>query len=616
MSMAPAPLAALVLFFWCMGNAVQEKPVQAGSGQCQRCHEDIYAEWSNNPAHQSCETCHGNGVRHVLAPTPANITRISDALFSHGPKNAPVRKKNGIVTLDLFIMSYCPYGIAAVNELLPLLRAWKKNIVFNLYFIAHARDGEQEAEEPGQPLPEGASVDSKCQASGNMEGTDRFVSLHGLNEVLEDMRQTVIAAFYPDKLLDYLRKRNQDIDSDWRKAARTAGFSAPAISAIAAYVDSRKGDSLFTLNIREAKKRKVNGSPTLFINGVEYEGAITAYPVERFFCDNAPRTGPCVAFPECGYDTDCRQAGKSGVCRDPMTKKARCVFTKARSFTVTVVNDESCPTCHTGNIIMEIRRRFPEARFDFIDINATRGKETIAHYGLAAYPAFLFDSAVTADPRFAEISATFTPAGNKLRINQSVVKSYHLLSRIRMPGRLEIMGSFQDPPFVEMLRSFETVIFDSLPATLVVLHPYAYRAQKKTREGEWTNAFQSLNGPGEIRESSRQLCVFALYPKRKAYDYALCRGFDVQQRFETRTPEPADEWHACAHQLDIDTVRIRACSHSKEGETLFSAAVALSDSVFNTEPTVSFLVNNTFKIAGYNPAILKVIISELKGLLP
>jgi hypothetical protein len=581
-----------------------------GSGYCQRCHESLYQKWSADDKRKPCESCHGPGRNHVLAPTVANILKSAEKNFMHKGPAGPAPLPQEKLKIELFVMSYCPYGIAALNTLLPLVDKWKGNVDLTLYYIAHRR-GEKDSSRPSPgdiPLPS-----EKCEADGaDLDGTDRYVSLHGLPEVLEDLRQIIIAREYQDRFFSYLAARNQDIRGDWKAAARAARLTEQEILRIGDLSDSRPGDSLFEANIREAEKRGVNGSPTLFINGREYTEAVSPYPVERYFCQQSVKQGRCKGFAECGFDFDCKKPGMEGTCVNPMKPVAKCSYAKAALFLVFVLNDEQCRTCHTGNILMEIMRRFPGAAFRFIPIDSDSGRAMINRYGIKTYPAFLFDTAAAKSKKFLAIQHTFDRVHDKFLLKDYVVKSYHYLFRPFKQDEIALFGSFENPPFIETLRDFRNTVLDSLENTRASIYPFAVRSEKGPGKGPWTDAYESPYGPDEVRAGVNQLCVFSKYPLKAALDYMVCRGHDVQKRFETGIPEKRDEWKACAAQMKLDTTKIRACEEGEEGKALFEKSADMGASLGLEDPGPMFLLNNNFRIAGYNPMIRKIILREMR----
>ena len=158
-----------------------------------------------------CETCHGPGKQHVGNPKKSNIRSGADTglcLECHDTKHSPGFKevvalhtqdvdhsrepmnleellnsriaRMGKPTLELFVMSYCPFGVQAEEKIIPIVKELGDKIDFKLQFIA------QEKAEP------------------SAQDITPFTSLHGYPEVAENIRQLLIAQEYPEKYLDYI----------------------------------------------------------------------------------------------------------------------------------------------------------------------------------------------------------------------------------------------------------------------------------------------------------------------------------------------------------------------------------------------------------------------------
>ncbi|HAH31315.1 MAG TPA: hypothetical protein DCL44_03260 [Elusimicrobia bacterium] len=110
-------------------------------------------------------------------------------------------------TLELFVMSYCPFGTQAENALLEA----RKNGV----------------------LPAGLKLEIHYigDAAKKEDGSYEFGSLHGQAEWEENLRQLVIARDFPGKFYDYLLERNKAINSTpWEDAATKAGIDPKKVS--------------------------------------------------------------------------------------------------------------------------------------------------------------------------------------------------------------------------------------------------------------------------------------------------------------------------------------------------------------------------------------------------
>ena len=218
-----------------------------------------------------CETCHGPGKQHVGNPKKANIRSGADTglcLECHDTKHSPgfsevvaLHTKDvdhsrepmnleelltsriarmGKPTLELFVMSYCPFGVQAEEKIIPIVKEFGDKIDFKLQFIA------QEKEAP------------------STQDITPFTSLHGYPEVAENIRQLLIAQEYPDQYLDYILCRGEKLDKSWENCAEKLGIDVPKIQAL---FDSPEAEQLFRENIQRAAELGVRASPTILVDG-------------------------------------------------------------------------------------------------------------------------------------------------------------------------------------------------------------------------------------------------------------------------------------------------------------------------------------------------------------
>ena len=221
-----------------------------------------------------CETCHGPGKQHIGNPKKSNIRSGSDTslcLQCHDTKHSPgfeevaaLHSKDvdhsrapmnleellasriarmGKPTLELFVMSYCPYGVQAEEKVIPIVKKFGDAIDFKLQFVA------QEKEEPS---PQDISP---------------FTSLHGYPEVAENIRQLLIAQEYPDKYLDYIFCRGKKLNKSWEDCAKKLGIDVAKIQAL---FDTPEAEQLFRENIKRATELGIRASPTILVDGHKF----------------------------------------------------------------------------------------------------------------------------------------------------------------------------------------------------------------------------------------------------------------------------------------------------------------------------------------------------------
>lgn len=168
---------------------------------------------------------------------------------------------DGKIQMDFFIMSYCPYGVRLVDNVLPdIINDMNSSIVFTPYFI----------------LGKGAN--------GELQ------SMHGKDEVDEDMRQICIREKYgTDKWLTYFKcfsanvfnKKGQPDAKDWKFCAEQVGINGDDLE------KCRQNDApkMAEKDMQLAAKYGAQGSPTAVYNCSK--SVVGAYPYQAF-------KGPCV----------------------------------------------------------------------------------------------------------------------------------------------------------------------------------------------------------------------------------------------------------------------------------------------------------------------------------
>jgi glutaredoxin len=140
-------------------------------------------------------------------------------------------------TVDLYVMSFCPYGNKAEDTLKPVYDLLKNKVTFNFHYIV------------------------------NMSG-DTVQSLHGEKEVAQNEREAcVLKNFGKDKWFAFVAYVNKNCGSDgscWEAGAKSLRLSTAGINSCV----SSQGLNLMKENEKAANDAKASGSPTMIINGV------------------------------------------------------------------------------------------------------------------------------------------------------------------------------------------------------------------------------------------------------------------------------------------------------------------------------------------------------------
>jgi glutaredoxin len=178
---------------------------------------------------------------------------------------------------DLYVMSFCPYGTQAEQAMKPVVDLLGSKATIEPHFI----------------LYDNYCTGGGCNSSDYCLDGDNLCSMHGTYEAKEDERQACIWKNYGQtifwKYVDYLNSNcnKNNIDTCWKDAAKSAGIDTTKIETCV----TSEGLDLMKAEQVLSTKNGVSGSPTLIINGVEYNGDRTAEAYKQAIC-NATTTPP------------------------------------------------------------------------------------------------------------------------------------------------------------------------------------------------------------------------------------------------------------------------------------------------------------------------------------
>lgn len=147
-------------------------------------------------------------------------------------------EKSSKPKVNLFVMSFCPYGNLAENTIKPVIDLLGEKVDWNVNYIASA-------------------------------GDKVISSLHGQPEVDQDMRELCVKELYDSsKMWDFILYVNKNCGSDgscWKEGANSMNISADSVEKCVA----DKGFDLLSADSKIAEKSSAQASPTLLINGTQ-----------------------------------------------------------------------------------------------------------------------------------------------------------------------------------------------------------------------------------------------------------------------------------------------------------------------------------------------------------
>jgi len=184
----------------------------------------------------------GNEIPLYLTKDGKNLVQgvipVSQLTSSSGSAQTEEIPKTDKPEVDLYVMSFCPYGNRGENTMVPAYNLLKDKIDFNVYYIV--------------------------SVSGNTVN-----SLHGQPEVDENEREACVLKDYGfDAWWKFVVYVNNNCGSDgscWKDAAKSANLDSNKIQSCV----SSEGLNLMKESQAASNSAGASGSPTLIINGVQ-----------------------------------------------------------------------------------------------------------------------------------------------------------------------------------------------------------------------------------------------------------------------------------------------------------------------------------------------------------
>jgi hypothetical protein len=214
-----------------------------------------------------------NGVFNVTTAYQGSdisiyVSKDGNLMFLYGPLDIsqPVTKttatpttvaqsaKQAVPDVKLFTMAFCPYGNQAEDGLFPVMRLLGSSVNFAPHYVIYSNYGS------GYP--------DYCLDSNNT-----YCSMHGIQELHQDVRELCVFKYDKAKYLNFVDAVNanctaQNADTCWEVQATAAGIDTAKIKTC----QSSEAVSLLSNEVALNQQLGVQGSPMLFVNGVQYNG--------------------------------------------------------------------------------------------------------------------------------------------------------------------------------------------------------------------------------------------------------------------------------------------------------------------------------------------------------
>ncbi|MBT4277941.1 hypothetical protein HOD96_04315 [Candidatus Falkowbacteria bacterium] len=193
--------------------------------------------------------------------------------------------------VELFTMSYCPFGNQAEDGISPVARLLGDSVEIEPHYVIYSdyRGGGEKY----------------C-----LDEEDKYCSMHGIEELNQNVRELCIYKYNRSKFWDYIDAVNKDcniqnIEECWTNPADDLGIDTGKI----ATCQKDEAIGMLAEEVALNKKYGITGSPALVINGVKYSGGRAPENYKLGIC-NAFNTQP----KECSETLGEAAAASTGGC--------------------------------------------------------------------------------------------------------------------------------------------------------------------------------------------------------------------------------------------------------------------------------------------------------------
>ena len=447
----------------------------------------------------------------------------------------------GEATLDLFVMSQCPYGVQAEDTIIPAVKALGDDVDFNIYYIA--------------------------QDAGN----GVFQSLHGTPEVLGNIAQLCVREHAEDKFLDFIlcqNKNYQAIPQNWKQCAGELGIE---ISAIEACYDGDEGKALLSESVAVSNEYGAQGSPTIYVNGEEYTGSRDGLAITSALCQGI-NSGACADLPDCQDSSHCvAEPNKVGVCTE-----GECSYIDPVPVKMYAINDKDCSDCNTGQILQYMNEWFKGLEVVELDVSDAQAKKMIADFKLTYAPAYIFEQSLTASHMWTtkqDIRSYFNKNGNYFMLSNAAVGASWFIDEEKKKEHFESLGvslgdnkpqvnffvmsycSYGNQAEEGLYEAYKN-LGDSVEWVPQYVYYPGYQGGGASYCLDEASQYCSMHGVQEANQNIRELCVLQENGIEEWFNFAIAMNTACDYK-------NADAcWSNVATGLGLDVAAISACEKS------------------------------------------------------
>ncbi|MEA2064885.1 MAG: thioredoxin domain-containing protein [Patescibacteria group bacterium] len=262
----------------------------------------------DNQGQVSTSTIHISRDGKMFFQQGVDMEKEMQKMAEAASQNVPEQKdipKSDKPKIEMFTMSYCPFGKQAEDGLLPVARLLGDNVEIEPHYVIYSDYATKMKSRMSEEQAKNVKVEDYCY-----DKEEKYCSMHGIVELKQNIRELCIYKYNKDKFWDYTEAVNKECtlannETCWSGPAKKLGID---ITKISNCLDNEIEDFL-AAEVELNKKYNVAGSPTIIINGVDYVGGRSSDEYKSSVC-NAFNSQPS----ECSETLSQNSAGATGGC--------------------------------------------------------------------------------------------------------------------------------------------------------------------------------------------------------------------------------------------------------------------------------------------------------------
>jgi len=342
---------------------------------------------------------------------------------------------------DLYIMSRCSYGCAALGGFIDFVKIFP-DVEWNVRFIGSVLQGP----------------------------ADSLSSLHGGEELRDEMEWLAVKALFPGRWISFL-------DGRAKPGAATASVIAAMgldRAAVAAWVRA-SGRQALADHYRRSMRLNITASPMLFVNNAAFEKPIESGRLAKAECSLRERkpgkNSFCDSLPECFDDGGCVKKGMIGRC----LPAGKCGFTPDALFSFVALIADSTVQHPEQAVLATTGELFPNADMATVALGSAKGRAMMKTYAPVALPFYLFGEGVASAHNYSRVESGLEKVSGGFTFMAGVTPGNFFPRRPKTAATTAGWAVlFVDPLSPDAAQAVKTLLADTLFTGKVRVLPVIY----------------------------------------------------------------------------------------------------------------------------------------------